>query len=157
MLQPCFRGSARSAIKVFSMKTGWRSRTTLTSLKLTLMTGLHLGDWGIKVGLVKWHCDQDVSNSCLIDVTFINFFDIIQHVQVFPHFRARGSIKDYEQHASKRREDHFNRSYLCILDIRCNSISSLPRKPFANGLFSIFSWVIWNSKQRFLVITYSEK
>lgn len=37
-------------------------------------------------------------------------------------------------------------SYLCILDIRCSSMSSLPRKPFANGLFSIFSWVICKTK-----------
>jgi len=33
--------------------------------------------------------------------------------------------------------------YLCILDILWSSMSSLPRKPFAKGLFSIFSWVIW--------------
>lgn len=33
-------------------------------------------------------------------------------------------------------------SYLCILDILCSSMSSLPRNPLAKGLFSIFNWVI---------------
>lgn len=41
---------------------------------------------------------------------------------------------------------HSNRPHLCILDILCSSISSLPRNPFAKGLFSILSWVIWKEK-----------
>lgn len=51
------------------MKTGRRSRATLTSLKITLVTSSHRGDWRIKVGLVKWQCVQHVSYAFLIAVT----------------------------------------------------------------------------------------
>lgn len=44
-----------------------------------------------------------------------------------------------------------NRSYLCILDIRWSSMSSLPRKPLANGLFSILSWVICKTDRTFVI------
>lgn len=42
----------------------------------------------------------------------------------------------------ERREPSTPPSYLCILDILCSSMSSLPRNPLAKGLFSIFNWVI---------------
>jgi hypothetical protein len=37
-------------------------------------------------------------------------------------------------------------SYLCIRDILCSSMSSLPRNPLAKGLFSIFNCVIWKKE-----------
>lgn len=51
----------------------------------------------------------------------------------------------------ERRELKNPRSYLCILDILCSSISSLPRKPLAKGLFSIFNWVIWRKEREWLL------
>lgn len=38
--------------------------------------------------------------------------------------------------------------------MRCSSMSSLPRKPFAKGLFSIFSCVIWNARTPDSIILY---
>lgn len=45
-----------------------------------------------------------------------------------------------------RKEPRNPLSYLCILDILCSSMSSLPRNPLAKGLFSIFNWVIWRKE-----------
>lgn len=75
-------------------------------------------------------------------------FDII-YVSVFMDQRGqwKKDIPTTRQHNEQQSSwDKKLHDYLCILDIRCSSMSSLPRKPFANGLFSIFSWVIWNDK-----------
>lgn len=44
--------------------------------------------------------------------------------------------------------------HLCSLAMRWSSLSSLPRKPFAKGLFSIFNWVIWAQKYSAVLFYY---
>jgi len=43
-------------------------------------------------------------------------------------------------------------THLCSLAMRCSSLSSLPLKPFAKGLFSIFSCVIWAPSREHLYL-----
>lgn len=49
---------------------------------------------------------------------------------------------------------HIVRAHPCSLAMRWNSLSSLPLKPFAKGLFSIFSCVIWEQNRENIEKTY---
>lgn len=105
--------------------------------------------------------DQPSGDSCSdLFTTWLSSTHTHTHTPAVEHMCAIITVLPQGEWGRERRIDffpydfiHIDSAHPCSLAMRCSSLSSLPLKPFAKGLFSIFSWVIWRQSIKNIICT----